>query len=292
MYYTVQQFCEILKESHEFNPVIGKGVESEDKKNNEKAVKDSLKRTIDPANTIKPEKKRINPQGALDNNKTPLDVNFTYEPSKEYKERVKAQVNGYPSVQNQLYSQETKENGGLDYEGNKRFYDAQKEKQKKFVQAKQQEKSAGLKSRNLDKEMFKDKTLYNESKKVKCLNFKKTVFLNEEHMLSRIPDDMKVDGNKFYMKDKDSNCYLVECAKDKVLDYVHTKVIGYRNPNTINETFNRMEELYNYNSSDTNKSSKVNETSMIEEMIKKTKDTLIRKDSNNKTDFFNTLLGS
>ena len=41
--YTLSEFCRILRESQEFKPRKGENVESEDKKNNDKAVNDILK---------------------------------------------------------------------------------------------------------------------------------------------------------------------------------------------------------------------------------------------------------
>ena len=47
----------------------------------------------------------------------------------------------------------------------------------------------------------------------KRLIFKKTTFVNESQMLSRIPEEYKVDGQKIYMKDCKGNEYIVECRK-------------------------------------------------------------------------------
>lgn len=280
--YTLSEICKILRESQEFKAVKGKNVENEDKKNNEKAVNDILKQNKEFDGGISDEKKRENPRDVIDFNKTTLDNDFAYEPSKEYKERVKSQVHGFPSAENEKNSKIEKENKGVDFEGNKDFYKQNAEKRKEVADARQTEKHAGLKSHNLPKEIFKDNTLYtNESRKMKRLNFSKTVFLNEEEMLKKIPDDMKINGNKFYMKDAVGNEYLVECVKDKVIDdFIHTKVIDYTNKKKINETFVRMKELYGYKSSTGVQNSGEYENKMVGKMISEAKEKLYTSDKN------------
>ena len=66
---------------------------------------------------------------------------------------------------------------------------------------------------------FEKESLYKESKKISVLNFKNTTFLNESHMISRIPDEYKVEGKKFIMEDKNNTEYLVEWSEEpKILN--------------------------------------------------------------------------
>ena len=292
--YTLSEFCRVLKESQEFKARKGKNVESEEKKNNEKAVNDILKQGKKFDGGLSDEKKKENPRDITDYNKTTLDNDFAYEPSKEYKDRVKAQVHGFPSVANEKNSKIKEENDSLDFEGNADFYEQNAEKCKEVADARQTDKHAGLRSHNLPKETFKDNTLYtNESKKMKRLNFSKTVFLNESEMMKKIPDDMKIDGNKFYMKDAVGNEYLVECVKDKAIqDLIHTKVIDYKNKEKINETFKRMKELYGYKSSTGIQNSGKFENGMVGKMISESKEKLIIKNEGPKERFFKTLIES
>ena len=292
--YTHSEFCRVLKESQESKARKGKNVEREDKKNNEKAVNDILKQGKKFDGGLSDKKKKENPRDITDYNKTTLDNDFAYEPSKEYKDRVKAQVHGFPSVANEKNSKIKEENDSLDFEGNEDFYEQNAEKRKEVADARQTDKHAGLKSHNLPKETFKDNTLYtNESKKMKRLNFSKTVFLNESEMMKKIPDDMKIDGNKFYMKDAVGNEYLVECVKDKAIqDLIHTKVIDYKNKEKINETFKRMKELDGYKSSTGIQNSGKFENGMVGKMISESKEKLIIKNEGPKERFFKTLIES
>ena len=292
--YTLSEFCKVLKESQEFKARKGKNVESEDKKNNEKAVNDILKQGKKFDGGLSDKKKKENPRDITDYNKTTLDNDFAYEPSKEYKDRVKAQVHGFPSAENEKNSKIEEENDSLDFEGNKDFYEQNAEKRKKVADARQTDKHAGLKSHNLPKETFKDNTLYtNESRKMKRLNFSKTVFLNEAEMMKKIPDDMKIDGNKFYMKDAVGNEYLVECVKDKAInDIIHTKVVDYKNKEKIDETFKRMKELYGYKSSTGTQNSGKFENGMVGKMISESKEKLFIKNEDTKERFFKTLIES
>lgn len=282
--YTLSEFCKVLKESKEFKPVKGENVDKEDKENNGKAVKDILKQSKEFDGGLSDEKKRENPRDVLDFNKTTLEVDFTTEPSDEYKKRVKAQVHGFASEDNEKNSKQEKENDGLDFEGNKDFYKDRKEVSGTRSKRKEELKKSGLTARELAKdkdfgEEFKDKTIFkesNENRKMKRLHFGKTVFLDESHMMSKIPDDMKVDGNRFYMKDSVGNEYLIECVKDDVIEGItHTKVVGYENKEKLNETFDRMKQLYGYKSSQTAQKSSVNENVMVGKMLAESKSSIV-----------------
>lgn len=279
--YSFSELIKVINESQEFKPVMGKNVEGDDKKNNGKAVKDIMKETGDYNGGLEEKDRKTNPEDSVDLNKTTLDVNFAYEPSDEYKERVKAQVKGFPSVENEKNT-DIKENESLDFDGNEKFYDDQKEKREKVAKAKQDDKHAGLKSHNLPKENFEDKTMFkNENKTMKRLHFKNTVFLNEAQMLKKVPEEYKVDGNKFYMKDAKGTEYLVECVKDKVVDYVYTNVLSVTNKEKINEEIDRMKSLSDYKSSEyfkeSSSESRKAETVKFNEMLQRVKDLMVDK---------------
>ena len=298
--YNLSDFCKVLRESQqtkqEFNAKKGNNVDSENKKNNGKAVNDAFEKTKEYDGGIQNNPKREDPRDTYDFNKTTLDVDFDFEPNERYKDKVKAEVEGKFSAKNAKNTDIEKENKGLDFDGNKDFYKERTEIAKKRGERRYDLKTSGLQARELKKnkdfdEEFKDKTLFKESKKMKRLHFNKTVFLNEEHMINKIPDDMKIDGNKFYMKDSVGNEYLVECVKDKVLnDVIHTNVVDYRNKEKINETFNRMKQLYGYKSSDDKQNSHEDENKMVGKMLSESKNKLITKMEEPKDRFFKTLV--
>jgi len=263
--YNLSEFCRVLKESQEFKAKKGENVENENNENNGKAVKDILKQTKEYDGGVSDKaRKHEDPRDTDDFNKTTLDVDFDFEPNQSYKDKVKAEVEGKFSAKNAKDTDIEEENKGLDFEGNKQFYKDREEIAKKRGERRHALKTSGLQSKELAKDKdfdkeFKDKTVFKESKKMKRLHFNKTVFLNEEEMIKKIPDDMKFDGNKFYMKDKAGNQYLVECVKDKVInEIIHTNVVDYKNTCKMFESFMRMRELYNYKSSDSDK--RVDET--------------------------------
>ncbi len=294
--YTLSEFCKVLKESQEFKAKKGENVEKENKKNNDKAVNDILKQGKEFDGGLSDKGKRENPRDTVDFNKTTLEVDFTNEPSEEYKERVKAQVHGFPSAKNEKDSKIEKDNEGLDFKGDKDFYDERSKVAKIRSDRKYDLKTSGLQSKELaknddfDKE-FKDKTVFtNESKKMKRLHFSKTVFLNEAEMLKKVPNDMKIDGNKFYMKDSVGNEYLVECVKDKVIDQIiHTKVVDYTNKEKMNEAFNRMKELYSYKSSGNVQNKGKVENEMVSKMLSEAKNKLFSKKEDTTDNFFTSL---
>lgn len=273
--YTLGELMKVmLKESSEQKPVVGKNVWKDNSQNNVKAVEDIMKQTKE-YDDVKEEKRSSNPENITDYNKTTLDVNFSYEPSKDYKERVKAQVQGFPSVENKKIS-EIEKNDSLDFEGNDEFYKNNKKKQTEVSDVKIDTKHAGLKSHNLPKENFKDKTIFtNENKKMKRLQYNKA-FLSEEHVLKKVPDDYKVDGNRFMMKDVNGVEYIVECTKDKTVDYVYTRVVQVINRNAVNEQLERIKQLTNYSSgkyfAQSTSESRKKEDNMVSESLKKVKE--------------------
>ena len=292
--YTLSEIRNILREGQEFKAKKGENVDSEDKKNNGKAVNDILKKAKEYDGGLSDEKKKENPRDVDDYNRTTLDNNFGYEPSDDYKERVKAQVHGFPSAKNEKDTKIKEENKALDFSGNDDFYKSQSEKRKKIANARETDKHAGLKSHNLPKETFKDNTIYtNESKKMKRLHFNKTVFVNESQMLKKIPDNMKFNGNKFFMKDSVGNEYLIECVQDKVIkDIIHTNIINYENKEKLNETFNRMKQLYSFKSSNNVQNSGEFENKMVGKMISESKEKLLSKENDVKKGLLNTLVES
>ncbi len=84
----------------------------------------------------------------------------------------------------------------------------------------------------------------NGDKKVKTVFFKKTTFLTEGHMISRIPDEFKNEGCTFKMKDKTGNEYLIEWSDNRA------NIIGHEDKAKFNESIDRMKNLFNYKSSD------------------------------------------
>jgi hypothetical protein len=297
-YYNLSEFCKVLRESQEFKAKKGESVDSENKKNNGKAVKDILTKTKEYDGGIQNNSKREDPRDTDDFNKTTLDLDFDYEPNDAYKAKVKAEVEGKFSAKNAKETDIEKENKGLDFEGNKKFYKDRAEIAQKRGERRHALKTSGLQSRELAKDKdfdkeFKDKTLFKQNEsKMKRLHFNKTVFLNEEHMLKKIPDDMKTDGNKFYMKDSVGNEYLIECVRDKVLnDVIHTNIVDYTNKEKINEAFQRMKELYDFKASDNRQNTGKYENKLVGKMISESKEKLFNKSEDPKDKFFKTLIG-
>lgn len=271
--YSISELRTILKEEkNEFSPKYGKGYNAKTEDNqNEKAVKDITTQTKEfDGGMHDTAKRKENPEEIVDKNKTTLDYNYDYEPSETYKERVKSQVHGYSSKSEEDNSKKEDFKKDGDFDGNKKFYDDRSKVRKDSSEEEQEYKHAGLKAHNLPKETYKDKTLFTESRKMKRLHFKNTVFLNEEQMLKRIPDDYKIDGNKFLMKDSKGNEYLVECKKDSLCEsYIHTNVLAHNcGKQIMEESLSKFNHLCNYSSSDYNKSTEqLEEAKKYEDML-------------------------
>ena len=232
----------IQESSNEFKAKLGPGVESGNKTNNDKAYKDAEKRAKDYdgglADSIKVAKYDKTKEGD-DENRTTLDYEVD-NVDQNYKDRIKAQAEGYTSVAE-------KENGiekQGDFEGNKQIFKAITDDADQWKEKMVNARASGLAARTYDKEKtFKHGDLY-EGKNIKTAYFKKTTFLTEGHMKSRIPDEFKVEENVFRMKDKTGNEYLLEWKDGKA------EIIDHKNKQGMNESIERMKSLYNFKTSD------------------------------------------
>ena len=102
--------------------------------------------------------------------------------------------------------------------------------------------------------------------KIKMLSFKNTQFISEGHMMSRIPDEYKTEGNKFIMRDSADNQYLVEWHANE------PNVTKKPNMTLVNEEKERMKQLWGYKSTEAKTSTssfRVQEDKEFSDMVKK-----------------------
>jgi hypothetical protein len=261
---TVGEMKKIIAESsNEFKAKLGPGVESKEKEINGKAISDEKKRVKDFDGGLS---KEVGEDKAkyekTDDNRTTLD----YEPENatpEYRSRVHAQALGYAS--------EKEMNNGIeksgDFSDNENIYKEFKKSGEEHQANVKLAKTSGLVGRELPEKTFDKDNMY-ESKdgfdmrqmmdrlstnttknfvsenQIKTIHFKKTEFLSERHMISKIPDDFKVEGTSFRMKDKNANEYLVEWKNNRAY------VVNHICKDQLNEEMNRMRQLMGYKSSD------------------------------------------
>ena len=261
----------IAESSNEFKPVLGMNVEKDNKSINDKAYKDAKQRAKDYDGGLENVGGKRVKYEKNDANKTTLD----YEPdnvSDDYKKRVKAQVEGYSS---ELEKNNKIEKSG-DFSDNENIYDGIRKSGQELHNGEKDMKKSGLQGREWPEKVFDREEMYeskegfdmkqminrmrilqensetvnneplNEHRNIKTIFFKKTEFLTEGHMLSRIPDEFKSEGERFKMKDKTGNTYLVEWKNNKGV------IIDHNNKQGMNESLNRMKDLYSYSSTDTN----------------------------------------
>jgi len=265
----------VSESSSEFKAKLGSGVESEDKKNNGKAYSDAKQRAksfdgglADEIGKNKAEYKKE------DGNKTTLhyDINGA---TPEYRNRVKANVKGYSSEKEMKNGIEK----SGEFDNNENIYNAFKKESEDLRDKEVANRKSGLKSSKQPEDMFDREGMFEsvdgfnmramieglksitennekpDTSHVKTVFFKKTEFLNETHMKSRIPDDFKTNGTTFKMKDKTGNEYLLEWRNNKAVVLEHT------NKNGADEALDRMKNLFDYKTSDTqtSRSSRLNE---------------------------------
>ena len=283
--YTFSELCEALKKSaNDRFPVKGDNVDSENRKNNEKAVNDVIKSAED---YNKSARRKVGEfevsKNNRDYNSTTLEYRFDEKPPKSYTDRVKATALGYASVDN-MKNSDMEDEGGLYFKGNENFYNSRKEISKDKEDEREADKTSGLKTREkikqnpAEKDKDKSHTALGENKNMKRLHFKNTKFLSESHMLSKVPDCYKTDGNVFMMRDMTGTDYIVECKVDSEYNYTKFNVLGKRNKTEINEELKKIKSLYNYNSKDTlgglTPKNRVDEGSNMSELLNKAKEVI------------------
>lgn len=252
--YSVRELRRIISESaSEFKPVMGKNVENDNKKINDKAYSEASKKAKSFDGGLTDRKKSNIPE---DDNRGMQDLEYD-NISKDFQDRVKSQIKGFASV-------DAEKKHSKDAFGNAEFdtVNGLDDKNKKLRTGKEIAKEIGLTSSHIDKKAFKDQShsIY-ESEKMFKLKFKNTVFLTENHMLSKVPDDFKVNGKKFIMKDKLDNEYIVEWNETP-------NIVSL---SKINEEKNRIKELFNYksNESSTSSNSRLTENNKVNDMLDK-----------------------
>lgn len=265
----VGNFRQQIKESaNEFNAKLGAGVESSNKKNNEKSYKESTKKTG--VKTTEPKKKELDRSD--DMNCTTLDSALIANAGDKFKERVKAQAQGYTST----LEKKNKTDRDGEFDDDARIYNSMKKNAEKRNKVKTDIEHSGIvgsKTPKKEKETMYENVNLSSPKR---LIFKKTTFVNESQMLSRIPEEYKVDGQKIYMKDCKGNEYIVECRKCDYNGNVETIVLNYNNEQILNEKVNRMWELFNYDSAKNTgtfkKQDRINEDTKLGELINRARE--------------------
>lgn len=246
--YKVGEIKKLIAEgSNEFKAKLGNNVERDNKSNNGKAYSDAKKRAKDFDGGLSDEvgKKKAKYE-KTDFNRTTLS-HTPENATPEYKKRVHAQAKGYTS---ELEMNNKIEKVG-DFSDNETIYNEFKKSDEEYRENEKALKKSGLQAREWSDKVFDKEDMY-EQKSVKTVYFKKTEFINESHMLNKIPDDFKCEGTTFRMKDKTGSEYLIEWTDNRA------NIIEHTNKQGLDESVARMKALFNYKSSDYVENSNVN----------------------------------
>lgn len=259
----VGELRRVIKEStNEFKPVTFG--QDETKKINNKAYSDIKKETENYDGGVG--KKNQKPGGGISATDNKGMHDLTYDNiNKPFMERTKSQMKGYVSKDAED-KHKNDEFGNATFDDNGKIYDAAKDHAEAAKQGKDTAAEIGLTGRELKKKDIEDNdsTMY-ESKKIKRLTFK-TQFISEGHMMSKIPDELKVEGKKFIMRDTADNEYLVEWNERE------PKVTKKVNMTLVNEQKDRIKQLWGYKSAEGNRTTpsfRVQEGKEFNDMVNK-----------------------
>lgn len=258
--YTINELKQLISESaSEFKAKIGDGVTTANKKENSQAYSNAKKKVKDFDGGGSEDKKSQKLNDKIDGNKTTLDVALDGEIDDKKKTEIKAQAEGYTSTLEK--NNKIEKSAEFSDKIYKQFAKAGEEMAKNKVDA----KKAGLTARELPKSAFEKESLYKESKKISVLNFKTTTFLNESQMISRIPDEYKVEGKRFKVKDAGANEFIVEWSEGEA------NILSYENKIKLNESIEKFNKLSSYKSNSqfkkTTAQSRINENSEFTKIL-------------------------
>jgi len=262
---SVGELRRVIKESqNEFKPVVFGNDES--KKINDKAYSDIKKETEKYDGGLSRENKKLGGGIGATDNKGMHDL--TYDNiNKPFKERTKSQMKGYVSKDAED-KHKNDEFGNATFDNDGKIYDAAKDHAKAVKQGKDTASEIGLTGRELNKnDIEKNTETMEESKKIKMLSFKNTKFLSEGHMMTMIPDEFKVEGKRFIMKDGADNQYLVEWSTKK-----EPSVTKKLNMTLVNEQKERIKQLWGYKSAEAKTSTssfRIQEDKEFSDMVNK-----------------------
>lgn len=259
----VGELRRVLREDNEYKPVVF-GME-DTKRTNEKAYSDIKKETEKYDGGLSNNKKKLGGGISATDNKGMHDLAFD-NISKPFKDKVRSQMKGYVSKD----AEEKHKNdafGNATFDKDENIYDAAREHAKAVKQGKDTAAEIGLTGRELNKnDIEKNTETMEESKKIKMLSFKNTKFISEGHMRTMIPDEYKVEGKKFIMRDSANNQYLVEwTAKEP-------NVTKKLNMALVNEQKDRIKQLWGYKSAEANTSTssfRIQEDKEFSDMVQK-----------------------
>lgn len=226
-----------LKEGNEFKPIK---FNDDNKSLNSKAYSDIKKETSKYDGGLTKDKKDVGGGINATDNKGMHDL--TYDNiNKPFQDRVKSQMKGYVSKDAED-KHKNDEFGNATFDDGGKIYNAAKDHAEAVKDGKDAAVEIGLTGRELNKsEVEKNRETMGESKKIKMLTFKNTQFISENHMMSRIPDEYKTEGNRFVMKDSADNQYLVEWHSTE------PSVTKKPNMTLVNEQRERIKQLWGYN---------------------------------------------
>lgn len=260
--YTISELKQLISESAaDFKAKVGDGVNSANKKENNTVYSGTKKKIKDFDGGGSEMVQERNLPEKEDGNRTTLDYSIDGAPDEAFRDKVKAQAEGYTSTL------EKKNNIEKAAEFNDKTYKQFKKAGETIAKNVEDMKKRGLMARGASSDAFKKDGLYKESKKIAVLNFKNTTFLNESQMISRIPDDYKVDGNRFKVKDAGQNEFIVEWAEGEA------NILSYENKQKLNESIEKFQKLSGYNSKDQFKKStsqsRLNESTEFDKILNK-----------------------
>lgn len=259
-----------LKEANEFKPLVF-GTE-ETKKTNEKAYSDIKKETEKYDGGLSKKSKKLGGGINASDNKGMHDLAYD-NISEPFKDRVKSQMKGYVSKDAEdKHKNDEFGNATFDKDGN--VYNAAKEHAKAVKQGKDTAAEIGLTGRELNKnDIEKNTETMEESKKIKMLSFKNTKFISEGHMITMIPDEFKVEGKRFIMRDGSDNQYLVEWTSKE------PNVTKKLNMTLVNEQKERIKQLWGYKSAESKTSTsnfRIQEDKGFTDMVQKARKLMVK----------------
>ena len=236
-------FREIFEsaQKNEFKPRKGEGVDSESKKNNEKANKEERDEVMD--KQPKETRRKGEIERPYDWNRTLIDLDFNDgpEPSDKWWERANANLHGFTSKMEEENSS-AKEAGNQDYSKNEKIAKDMKDRSERRKEREKDVAQAGIRGHNL-KWNTKRKHTSPLDEGMQRIRFSHKIFENENDVIQSVPKSFMTEGRRFIMTDATNTDYLMECRMDSLFEQPSLTIVGKYNPKTLEEELNKMKSL-------------------------------------------------
>lgn len=211
-------------------------------------------------------------------NKGMLEYDFDFEPSEEYKERVKALTYGFNSVDNYKANKKGLKDEDNPHSGNVKYFDKVKEKSKIRNAEVYSDRLAGLKTSKLSdtaKKRQQPKSVFKESATgMYVIDFSNQQFKTTSQLFESLPEKFLTNEGCFKVIDGNNTEFVLETKINSLLNKREVNILSKYNKEVANEALLRMKSLFKFNPASYKKVKAMNEDEMANKLVQTIKESI------------------